>query len=229
MSDAKADILGGIRRALKREAIAGREAEALDGRLRHPAPNLVPARSRGLDRAALAALFERQAGEVMASIARVPTLAGVPEAIADYLAAHNLPAEIQTAPDPLLDAVPWDRRPLLRVTRGKPDGKEAVGVTPAFAGIAETGTLMLLSGASVPSTLNFLPDTHVVVLPAKRLVGALEDAWQALRLRYRGAMPRTVNLITGPSRTGDIEQRIQMGAHGPRRLHIIVVEDEALD
>ena len=229
MSDAKSDIIGGIRRALGRGALAASAADALGERLRHPAPNQVPARSRGLDREGLLSLFERQAGEVTASVACVASLGDVPAAIAGYLTAHNLPAELQAAPDPLLDAVPWDRRPLLRVARGRPSGKEAVGVTPAFAGIAETGTLMLLSGKSVPSTLNFLPDTHIVVLPVKRLVGALEDAWRQLRLRHPEGLPRTINLVTGPSSTGDIEQRIQKGAHGPRRLHIVVVEDAALD
>jgi L-lactate dehydrogenase complex protein LldG len=101
-----------------------------------------------------------------------------------------------------------------------------VSVTGAFAAIAETGTLMLLSGPSGPTTLNFLPDNHIVVLRASQLVGAYEEAWGRLRELYGpGKLPRTVNLITGPSRTADIEQTIQLGAHGPRRLHILVVED----
>ena len=89
-----------------------------------------------------------------------------------------------------------------------------------------------LPGADSPSTLNFLPDTHVVVMPASRVVGPMEDAWAKLREANPDAalsgesMPRTVNFITGPSRTGDIEQKILMGAHGPRRLHIVIVEDE---
>ncbi|MEZ5579927.1 MAG: LUD domain-containing protein [Candidatus Competibacteraceae bacterium] len=73
---------------------------------------------------------------------------------------------------------------------------------------------MLLSGPhSPPTTLNFLPDTHIVVLRADRIVGAYEDAWDLLRARGLG-MPRTVNFITGPSRSADIEQTVQMGAHG---------------
>ena len=100
-----------------------------------------------------------------------------------------------------------------------------MSVTPAFAGIAETGTLMLTSGKDRPATLNFLPETHIVVLKASQVVGAYEDAWDLLRqAEGEGVMPRSVNLITGPSRTGDIEQKIQLGAHGPRRLHIVVVE-----
>jgi L-lactate dehydrogenase complex protein LldG len=85
---------------------------------------------------------------------------------------------------------------------------------------------MLASGAERPTTLNFLPETHIVVLPADRVVGALEQAWARLRGERRRNMPRTVNFITGPSRSADIEQTLQMGAHGPRRLHIILIDGE---
>ena len=87
---------------------------------------------------------------------------------------------------------------------------------------------MLASGPAAPTTLNFLPENHIVVLKASQVVGPYEDAWDRLRAANgEGRLPRTVNFITGPSRTGDIEQTIQMGAHGPRRLHVILVEDEA--
>ena len=104
-----------------------------------------------------------------------------------------------------------------------------MSLTPCLAAIAETGTLMLVSGADTPTTLNFLPDTHIVVLRAGQVVAGYEDAWDLVRGRGAGgdppAWPRTVNLITGPSRTGDIEQRIQLGAHGPRRLHVVLVDE----
>ena len=96
-------------------------------------------------------------------------------------------------------------------------------------GFAETGTLMMTSGPDHPSTLNFLPETHIVVLPAERIGGAYEEGWAHLRAEGgpdadASFMPRTVNLVTGPSRTADIEQTIALGAHGPRRLHIVIVE-----
>ena len=104
---------------------------------------------------------------------------------------------------------------------------DAVSLTPCFAAIAETGTLMLVSGRDTPTTLNFLPDTHIVVLRADQVLPHYEEGWS--RLRASGPMPRTVNFITGPSRTGDIEQRIQLGAHGPRRLHIVLVDGKPVD
>jgi L-lactate dehydrogenase complex protein LldG len=82
---------------------------------------------------------------------------------------------------------------------------------------------MLISAAETSTTLNFLPDTHIVVVSTDQVVATYEDGWD--RLRAHGGMPRTINFITGPSRTGDIEQRIELGAHGPRQLHIILIDD----
>ena len=90
--------------------------------------------------------------------------------------------------------------------------------------MAETGTLMLPSGSETPSTLNFLPDTHVVVLKSRDVVGPYEEAWDRLRAGGK-TLPRTVNFVTGPSRTGDIEQTIYLGAHGPRHLHILLIDE----
>jgi L-lactate dehydrogenase complex protein LldG len=99
-----------------------------------------------------------------------------------------------------------------------------VSVAHADAGVAETGTLVLTSGQDNPTTLNFLPEVEIVVLTAADIAGDYETVWDRIRERYgRGTMPRTVNYVTGPSRSGDIEQTIILGAHGPRTLHIVVV------
>jgi len=167
---------------------------------------------------------------VQTTVTRVASDGGVPEEVARYLAAENLPAELAMAPDPALDALPWAERPLLHIRRGKAEPSDTVSLTPCLAAVAETGTLMLVSGEATPTTLNFLPDTHIVVLRARQVVASYEDGWDLLRLRPGEgpkALPRTVNFITGPSRTGDIEQRIELGAHGPRRLHVILVGDAA--
>jgi L-lactate dehydrogenase complex protein LldG len=104
------------------------------------------------------------------------------------------------------------------------DGKDQVGVSHAFGGIAETGTLVMTSGKDNPSTINFLPEHHIVVIDAKDVDGDMEAVLAKLRKKFgKGVMPRTLNFITGPSRSGDIEQKIILGAHGPRALHIIVV------
>jgi L-lactate dehydrogenase complex protein LldG len=232
LSAARDQILGSIRRSLKRGALPENTTAALAARLAAPPRNLVPARATSLDHRGQVALFTEMALEVQTTVARVAAAADVPGAVADYLAGLNLPAQLVVTPDPALDDIPWGERPLLAIRRGRAEPGDAVGIAAAFAGIAETGTLMLLSGPQSPTRNNFLPDTHIVVLRHGQIVPSYEEAWRLLRERRRAqtdaapdapALPRTVNLITGPSRTGDIEQRIEIGAHGPRRLHIVLI------
>jgi L-lactate dehydrogenase complex protein LldG len=226
---ARDDILGRVRKGLRNGAVLSAEQVApLEARLKNHPAGLIPKRGRAADRASMARRFAEESAAVHTDIQRVKSLDDIPGAVADYLSRHNLPAELTAAPDMLLDKVPWQSRPLLKLKRGKPDATDQVGLSVAFTAIAETGTLMMLSGPENPSTLNFLPDTHLVVLLASRITAAMEDAWQKLRARGDGAMPRTVNFITGPSSTGDIEQKLEMGAHGPRRQLVMIVEDESL-
>jgi len=184
---------------------------------------LVPRRGQVRGREAIEA-FVRMAEFSLATVKRVHGENEVPAAVADYLKGQNLAPRLRMAPDPQLDAIPWGAAPMLQIARGKPDPSDEVGLGGAFAAIAETGTLMLRSGPDSPSTLNFLPETHIVVVKAGAVLGSYENAWARLR-QAQGALPRTVNLITGPSRSGDIEQTLQLGAHGPRRLHIVLVDD----
>lgn len=222
---ARDDILGGIRFAMRRGALPAETRAALAERVSAHRRNLVPARAAALDHTAQVNLFVRMAEEVQTTVARVASGKDVPAEVARYLAAENLPAELVMAPDPALDAIPWESRPLLQIRRGRADPGDAVSLTSCLAAIAETGTLMLVSGPDTPTTLNFLPDTEIAVVRAGQVVAAYEDGWD--RLRGLPGLPRTVNFVTGPSRTGDIEQRIQLGAHGPRRLHVVLIEDEA--
>ncbi len=121
--------------------------------------------------------------------------------------------------------MPWERAGTLEVSTAI-DAVMLTSVSHAFAGVAETGTLVLASGPDNPTSLNFLPDNHIVVIDAKDVAGDYESIWPRLREQYgEGLMPRAVNLITGPSRSADIEQTLILGAHGPRRLHVIVVGD----
>jgi L-lactate dehydrogenase complex protein LldG len=227
MSGPRDDILAGIRRGLRRGSLPAAAAEELTERVATHRRNLIPARAAALDHRGRVELFVAMAEEVEATVARVGSEAAVPAEVARYLAAENLPAELVMAPDPALDAIPWEARPLLAIRRGRAEPGDAVSLTPCLAAIAETGTLLLVSGAHTPTTLNFLPDTHIIVLGAGQVVASYEDGWDLVRARSKESpgWPRTVNLITGPSRTGDIEQRIILGAHGPRRLHIVLVDE----
>ena len=223
MSEARDQILARIRGSLKRGRLDSARERELRERVAAHKRNLVPARAAALDCRSRVDLFVAMAEEVQATTERVGSLAAVSDAVAHYLAAENLPADLVMAPDPSLDEIPWSARPLLRIRRGRAEAGDAVSLTPCFAAIAETGTLMLISGVQTPTTLNFLPDTHIVIVRGDQVVAAYEDGWA--RLREGDGMPRAINFITGPSRTGDIEQRIELGAHGPRRLHITLVDD----
>jgi L-lactate dehydrogenase complex protein LldG len=222
MSEARTQILTSIRRSLKRDVATPEQMAGVENRLKDHARNLVPERSR-LSHSDRVDLFVSMATEVAATVERLPNLSRVPHAVADYLASQNLPAEVKVAPDQQLASIPWNKRPTLTVDHGRAADRDLTSVTAAFAAIAETGTLMMLSGPEHPTTLNLMPDTHIVVLRADQVVGSYEDGWDAVRRRDQG-MPRTVNFITGPSRTGDIEQTLQLGAHGPRRLHILLID-----
>lgn len=220
MSEAREAILGRLRRALRRTE--GAEApEAVTERLVEHPVGIVPARARVEGRERIA-LFERQARAVNAEVEHAADLDAVPSVVGRYLRLHNLPPRPVVAPHPWLDQAPWDGQPLLTVRRGAAGPDDPIGLTVAFAGVAETGTLVLLSGPLTPTGLAFLPETCIVVLDSARVVGAYEDALALLRAE-RDEMPRSLNLITGPSRTGDIEQRIQLGAHGPKRLCVVLV------
>jgi len=227
VSEARERILGGIRNALGRGQLDPNTQAQLRARLAAHSRNLIPARATALDDARSVDLFIAMAEEVQATVARVGAFSAVPDEVARYVAAENLPAELVAALDPNLDVIPWEMRPLLRIRRGRAEAEDKVSLTPCHSAIAETGTLMLVSGRETPTTLNFLPDTHIVLVRRCQVVATYEDGFDRLRAeRGTAKLPRAINFITGPSRTADIEQHIELGAHGPRRLHIVLVEDD---
>ncbi|MBL8572983.1 MAG: lactate utilization protein [Hyphomicrobiaceae bacterium] len=216
-------ILARVRRSLGVDGTEPDRRATAEARM-HDAPiGLIPARGQ-LDPAGQRALFRAMAEKVSSSVVAVASGADVPAAIADYLRSKNLPPSFRRGDDPRLAAMPWDSQPNLEISTGISDGHDLVSVSHAVGAIAETGTLALQSGGDNPTTLNFLPDHHIVVVDAGAIVGDYETFWAGMRQRFgKGVMPRTVNFVTGPSRSGDIEQTILLGAHGPRALHIIMV------
>jgi L-lactate dehydrogenase complex protein LldG len=224
--NARDEILGTIRRALD---VSGSEAprrRVVEDRLASAPQGVIPARGKG-DAAHRLALFREEAERVSTSVAEISSDGQVPEAIAAYLRDRNLPARLRCGADAYLAALPFAATGL-EIAYGRAEPSDLVCLSHAFGGIAESGTLALVSGEDNPTTLNFLPDTHIVVLQAKDIVGDYEAIWQKLRAAYgKGAMPRVVNLITGPSRSADIGHSLLLGAHGPRALHIVIVTEDA--
>ncbi|HTE39151.1 MAG TPA: LUD domain-containing protein, partial [Reyranella sp.] len=211
VSGARAQILTGIRRSLRRGELAGPAREAVEARLAAPLRGPLVARAQ-LPQPEKIALFCQWAETNNATVARVAP-GEVAGEVSAYLVRNNLPAQAAMAPSPLLDRYDWASQKMLALRRGRGEGGDQVSITGAFAGIAETGTLVMVSGPDHPVSLNLLPDTHVVVLREDDIVAGYEDVWARLRERYgKDTMPRTVNTITGPSRTGDIEQAMELGA-----------------
>ena len=169
----------------------------------------------------LAGLFRDKAQRLSTTSADVPSMQSVPAAVAAYLQSNHLPmcAVCWKA----LGALDWVNHGILVDERPATDA-DLVGITEVFCAIAETGTLMTLSGVHTPAVSSLLPETHIAVLRVSQIVPAMEEAWQRLRYTY-GEMPRAVNFISGPSRTSDIEQTLTLGAHGPYRVHVIIVSE----
>jgi L-lactate dehydrogenase complex protein LldG len=163
--------------------------------------------------------FKERARGLASTVDEVASLAGVPPAVARYLQASGLPLEAACWPG--LAALEWEAAGV-RVEPRAARGPDLVGISGAYCAIAETGTLVTLSGATTPASTSLLPETHVAILPADRIVRGMEEAWRLVRAE-QGRLPRAVNFISGPSRTADIEQTVTLGAHGPYRVHIVLV------
>lgn len=218
MSDAREQILGAIRRSLRRNGpLETSVREALAARTRAHRVHVQPA----VPESDLAERFERKLAAADGTAQRVRGTHAVAPAVRDYLQNRGLESRLVLAADDVLADIEWP--PELAIERRAAKADDAVSVTGAFCAVAETGTVVLLSGPASPTTLNFLPEDHIVVFPTIRIVRHIEDAWARLRAEHE-SVPRVVNFVTGPSRTADVEQTLQVGAHGPRRLHVILVE-----
>ena len=225
MSEARTAVLSRVREALGRtpeEAARARERVAAWAGERHP--GLVPARGQ-LTAEDRIGLFIEYARAVETEVERVAGPLAIPAVVSRYLRRQNLPQKLVMAPEPALDAADWASQPLLRIRRGTADAGDPAGLTLATAGVAETGTLLLASSADRPTLLAFLPETCIVVLGTDRIMGSYEQAI-ALHLEETGALPRSLSFVTGPSRTGDIAQKLELGAHGPRRLFVVLVDPD---
>lgn len=215
-------VLGRVRAAVGDKGPLADRRAAVAARLSAHRAGVVPARGH-LPAPERLALYEERLAAAAATSERV-SAAEVPAAVARALRARNLPAAVRIGDDPRLAALPWDGLPALAVTRGRSFGDDIAAVSHAFAAVAETGTTVLVSGPDNPTTLNFLPDLHIVVVDAADVAGDFETVIARLRERYGpGEMPRTVNFVTGPSRSADIGQVLVLGAHGPRALHVLIV------
>lgn len=210
---ARDEILQRVRQGVGRENFAERRAAALatlDASKRGPQPTMADD---------LAGRFRPKAESLASTVSAATGVSDVPAAVAAYLAANQLLPEVVVTPD--IGGLDWASGGLTVAARPAVDADQ-VGISGCFCAIAETGTLMLLSGPNSPATVSLLPETHIAIVPISRIVPTMEDAFALLRAEH-GELPRAVNFVSGPSRTGDIEQTIVLGAHGPCRVHLILL------
>lgn len=217
-------ILGKVRNALAANRSATDRQEVVSDRLASAPKGIIPQRGK-LKPAPRVALFKSMAEQASCTVRQVKKRDNVPRAVIEYLRSKNLPAALRMGSDFRLVRLPWADFHTLEIKTGPSDGDDLCGISYATGAIAESGTVMLQSGNDNPTTINFLPEHHIVVVDAKDVAGDLETLYTKLRRKFgRGGMPRMVNLVTGPSRSGDVEQKLVLGAHGPRAVHIIVVD-----
>lgn len=171
---------------------------------------------------ALVARFVAKAESLASSVARIAQRASAPAAVAAWLQAQGLPLQAVISGD--LADLDWAGAGLSVAVRAAADA-DPVGITGAFCAVAETGTLLLASSPQTPASVSLLPETHIALVPESRLLATMEQAFAQVRAAGDGGLPRALNFISGPSRTGDIEQTIVLGAHGPCRVHIILLGD----
>jgi L-lactate dehydrogenase complex protein LldG len=216
-------VFASIRRALGVSGAEEPRRKAVQDRLRDHPRGVIPQRGQ-LGMVERIGLFVSKVEAVSGTTQRIASIDDLPAAVAQYLRDHNLPLALKRGADPALAAAPWEREPSLTVAVGATEGNDLVAISHAYGAAAETGTLVLLSGADNPTTLNFLPDNHIVVVAAETVAGDYESVLARLRDQFGAeGLPRAINLVTGPSRSADIEQTLILGAHGPRRLHVVLM------
>ena len=212
---ARDNILGNIRAALARNRpLSESEATAVRTSLRDPRRGPLPTMNWEL-----AARFRERCLSLSSTVDDVTSFEEVPVAVKRYLASNGLPHACVCWPQ--LAELDWAGVGLAVEARPA-KAEDAVGITGAFCAIAETGTLVLLSGAGRHMTSSLLPETHIAVVPVARILRCMEDSWDLLRAE-QGQLPRQVVFVSGPSRTADIEMTLVLGIHGPYRVHVILV------
>jgi L-lactate dehydrogenase complex protein LldG len=96
---------------------------------------------------------------------------------------------------------------------------EGAGVTRALYGLAETGSVVLAASPEEPRARSLLPDVHVTLLEEDRVLRGLDELFDAVG----GSLPSALAIVTGPSRSADIEQMLAVGVHGPGEVHVVLL------
>ena len=217
MSDARQNILEKIRQAnqhVPQVDSSGIVSERLQRHPRGPQPHW---------NEDLLTRFTHKVEQAAASYADVKTDQDIVNAVMAYLAEHSLEEKLVRTFTPILNELNWPAS--MQVETRAATSLDMVVLVEADAAIAETGSVVICSSENTPVSLNFLPDHYLCVFRKNSIVNTMEDIWDLIR-QNSPMLPRAINIITGPSRTADVEQIIQMGAHGPRRVHLLLLDQD---
>lgn len=210
------NILKKIKAALSHQE----KEQSLLNRVQQNPRGILPSRAAHLSHEQIVSLFIDQAQNALVQIKKLNSIADIPQEIIKIIKQNNFPMSLRIADEKIIKNISWAEFPDLLVQSGAATYEDKISLTTCLCGVAETGTLVMSSSVDSPTTLNFLPEIHVVLLNEKSIVPFYEDAWDLIREQKNNS--RTINFITGPSRTGDIEQTVQVGIHGPKQLYVLI-------
>jgi len=191
-----------------------------------PEPKKTTHPTRGPD---LLNLFMQTIENNGATVRRCGKTAEIPSILADLADIKApIPSQVCVAQHAVFRDLDWHAAGISTVHVGDWTPDDTVALSHARLGIADSGSVVVASSADSPTGLAFLPEIHIVALQQNTLVANLTDAmilfgeWQT---GERNALPRAINIISGASRTADIAGKIVHGAHGPRKLCVIIYDN----
>jgi L-lactate dehydrogenase complex protein LldG len=213
-NSARTEILARVRHA-SRGAAAADIARELD--------KLGPAPASAVSGKTVGELFTAQVRENAGSIECVSGKSDAARAVARYLYERYRTRKLVAGNDPRLAAMPWRDGGVLPRFGAAIEG-DLAGVSYAQLAVAETGSIVTLTGKSNPASNSLLVEDHLVLVDLEDLVATMDQAWQRINsLLKTSGRPRGINFVSGPSGTADIDMQLVMGAHGPRSWHVILI------
>lgn len=225
MADARSDIFARIREALKVKAPKPHlKGEPVAGKTSAAAKPWLPDGGDGAE-ASLAILAE-QLAKLKAVLIRVPDHDAAARAVAELSASKGWKKVAYHGCDllrPVAAALPCERWEAdAGFDKQRLEGCDA-GITTCESIVAQLGAILVSSASSGGRALSILPHAHVVLAEAAQVVPDLGSALALAKARHGEQMPSMLSFITGPSRTGDIERILVLGAHGPKELYLVLV------
>lgn len=153
----------------------------------------------------------------------VSNIEDVPQVVSEYLTPLTQTATLYGGKQPNLSNLNWAEFNLSWSNKKfLDDGQVAFAV--ANYGVADTGTVVIMESEDNPTQNNFLAEHHIVLIKKSTIHPYSEDVWQHIQTNSN-ALPRTINFISGPSSSADVGMKLEYGAHGPRSLLIIILDN----